>query len=207
MKKIAVLASGGGTNFQAIIDGCTKGLIKGKVALLIYNRKNAYAKKRAEQAGIKSVYVNRIAEGSTDSMNQKVYDELISANIDIIVLAGYLEKISLQVVKKWQNKIINTHPSLIPMFCGEGYYGQKVHKAVIDKGVKVSGCTIHLVDANYDTGPIIMQYPVQVKQDDTPKTLAQRILLHEHECLVSSVSLLCEDRILVQDSKANIISK
>jgi len=207
MKKIAVLASGGGTNFQAIIDGCTNGLIKGKVALLIYNRKDAYAKKRAEHAGIKSVYVNRIAEGSIKAMEQKVYDELISADIDIIVLAGYLEKLSSQVVQKWQNKIINTHPSLIPMFCGEGFYGEKVHKAVIDNGVKVSGCTIHLVDANYDTGPIIMQYAVEVKQDDSPKTLAQRILPHEHECLVSSVSLLCEDRILVNNSRVNIISK
>lgn len=205
MKKIAVLASGGGTNFQAIIDGCNSGIIDGEVALLIYNRKDAYSKQRAKNAGIKSVYINRIAQGDVETMQQLVYEELISAGVDIIVLAGYLEKLCPKVVKDWKNKIINTHPSLIPMFCGEGFYGQRVHEAVIEKGVKISGCTIHLVDANYDTGPIIMQYPVEVKQDDTPESLTNRILPYEHECLVKSVSLLCKDRISVINGRVNII--
>lgn len=205
MKKIAVLASGGGTNFQAIIDGCLSGKINGEVVLLIHNRKDAYAKTRAEKAGISAKYINRIASGSTEAMKQQVYEELVSSGADIIVLAGYLEKLSLKVVEKWENKIINTHPSLIPMFCGEGYYGQRVHKAVIDKGVKISGCTTHLVDANYDTGPIIMQHAVKVEDDDTPESLAKRILPYEHELLVHSVAMLCSDRINVKEGRAYII--
>ena len=205
MKKIAVLASGTGTNFQAIIDGCESKKIDGKVVLLIYNRKDAYAKQRADEFGIPSIYINRIAEGSVEAMQKRVNDELIKHQVDIIVLAGYLEKLSMQVVKNWENRIINTHPSLIPMFCGKGYYGQNVHRAVIENGVKVSGCTIHLVDANYDTGPIIMQHPVAVQQDDTPQSLAKRILPYEHDCLVKSVSLLCEDRISVKNGRTYII--
>lgn len=205
MKKIAVLASGGGTNFQSVIDGCKSGDIEGKVVLLIYNRKEAFAKQRAENEGIPSVYINRISEGSVEAMQKRVYDELIKYQTDIIVLAGYLEKLSLDVVEKWDNKIINTHPSLIPMFCGKGYFGQNVHRAIIENGVKISGCTIHLVDANYDTGPIIMQQAVEVQQDDTPESLAKRILPHEHKCLVKSVSLLCQDRISVQNGRAYII--
>lgn len=204
MKKIAVLASGGGTNFQSVIDGCKKGKIDGEIVLLIYNRKDAYAKHRAQINDIPAKCINRIAEGGTQKMQQKVFDELTASEADIIVLAGYLEKLSSAVVKKWENKIINTHPSLIPMFCGEGYYGINVHKAIIEKGVKVSGCTIHLVDDNYDTGPIIMQQAVAVKNDDTPESLAARILPYEHDCLVESVALLCKDRIKVTNGRVNI---
>lgn len=205
MKKIAVLASGSGTNFQAVLDGCANKKIDGEVVLLIYNRKDAYAKTRAQQAGITNKYINRIACGSVENMRQQVFDELVSSGSDIIVLAGYLEKLSPAVVEKWENKIVNTHPSLIPMFCGGGCYGQKVHKAVIDSGMKLSGCTTHLVDANYDTGPIIMQHAVKVECGDTPETLAKKILPHEHELLVNSVSALCEDRIKVIEGRAYII--
>lgn len=205
MKKIAVLASGGGTNFQAIIDGCAKEEIDGEIVLLIYNRKDAYAKVRAEDAGIASKYINRIASSGVENMKREVYEALVSSGADIIVLAGYLEKLSPKVVEKWENKIINTHPSLIPMFCGEGYYGGRVHKAVIDKGVKVSGCTIHLVDANYDSGPIIMQKAVEVENDDTPESLAKKILPYEHKLLADAVALLCSDRINVKEGRAFII--
>lgn len=205
MKKIAVLASGGGTNFQAVLDGCKSGKIDGEVVLLIYNRKNAYAKTRAEICGVTAKYINRVASGNEKNMKQHVYDQLVSCEADIIVLAGYLEKLSPRVVKRWENKIINTHPSLIPMFCGKGYYGKKVHEAVIGKGVKVSGCTTHLVDANYDTGPIIMQYAVKVAQDDTPESLAKSILPHEHELLVESVTMLCSDRVIVKEGRVYII--
>ncbi len=176
MKKIAVLASGSGSNFQAIIDACENGGINGEVVLLIYNRKDAFAKDRAAKHGIKSQYINRIACGDVDTMQQEVYDALLNSGTDMVVLAGYLEKIGTDVVVHYKNKIVNTHPSLIPMFCGDGYYGQRVHQAVIDKGVKVSGCTIHLVDENYDTGPILIQKCVEVEQDDTAKSLAERIL-------------------------------
>ena len=205
MKKIAILASGNGTNFQAIIDGCQNGKIDGEIVLLIYNRKNAYSKKRAELSGIPDKYINKVVHGGIEKSQQQVYEELMEAKADIIVLAGYLEKVGENVIRKWENKIVNTHPSLIPMFCGEGFYGHKVHEAVIDSGVKISGCTIHLVDANYDTGPIIMQYPVEVKREDTPKSLAERILPHEHNCLVSVLALLCENRIKVDNGRAFII--
>lgn len=205
MKKIAVLASGGGTNFQAVLDGCANGIIDGEVVLLIYNRKDAYAKQRAQQAGIEYKYINRVADGNVENMKQHVYEELVASKADVIVLAGYLEKLSSKVVKKWENKIINTHPSLIPMFCGEGYYGQRVHKAVIDKGVKVSGCTTHLVDDNYDTGPIIMQHTVKVENDDTAESLAKKILPCEHALLVESVALMCSNRIKVKEGRAYII--
>lgn len=205
MKKIAVLASGGGTNFQVVIDGCRSGEINGQVVLLIYNRKDAYVKTRAKSAGVDTKYINRIAQGSVEVMQQKVYDELLSYDVDVIILAGYLEKLSTGVVKRWENRIINTHPSLIPMFCGEGFYGLKVHKAVIKSGVKVSGCTIHLVDSGYDTGPIIMQQAVEVTQSDTPQSLAEKILPHEHECLVKSVTMLCANKILVNNSRVFII--
>lgn len=205
MKNIAVLASGGGTNFQAIIDGCNSGKINGRISLLIYNRKDAYAKERAEKSDIPSVYINRIAVGGIENMQTKVYEALAYAKVDIIVLAGYLEKLGADVVKKWNNKIINTHPALIPMFCGKGFYGKRVHQSVIEKGVKISGCTIHLVDANYDTGPIIMQYRVKVEQDDTPETLAKRILPHEHDCLVKSIALICDNKLLVENGKVKII--
>ena len=204
MKKIAVIASGGGTNFQAVVDGCKSGEIDSQVVLLIYNRKHAYAKTRAKRAGIDAKYINRIAQGSVEAMQQKVYDELLAYDVDAIVLAGYLEKLGVSVVEKWENRIINTHPSLIPMFCGEGFYGQKVHKAVIEGGIKVTVCTTHLVDIGYDTGPIIMQHAVDVTQSDTSQSLAKKILHHEHECLVKSVAMLCSGRISVNNGRVFI---
>lgn len=205
MKKIAVLASGGGTNFQALIDGCKGGMINGQIVLLIYNRKEAYAKKRAEIEGIDHVYINRIACGSMEKMQSEVYKNLCKVDADIIVLAGYLEKLNQQTVEKWENKIVNTHPSLIPKFCGQGFYGRKVHQAVIDNGEKESGCTIHLVDANYDTGPVIMQKIVTVNKGDTAELLSERILPYEHELLVKAVSLMCEDLIIVDNGRVIII--
>ncbi|MBN2878552.1 MAG: phosphoribosylglycinamide formyltransferase [Clostridia bacterium] len=205
MKKIAVLSSGGGTNFEAVLNGCKQGKINGEVVLLIYNRKEAYSRQRAQRRGIPAKYINRIASGGVEKMQQEVYEELCAAEAEIIVLAGYLEKLGKKVVENWENKIINVHPSLIPMFCGKGYFGQNVHKAVIDGGVKISGCTVHLVDANYDTGPIIMQECVTVEEEDTPQSLAEKILPHEHKCLVNSLALLCDDRIRIDKNRVFII--
>lgn len=204
MKRIAVLASGGGTNLQAVMDGCQSGIIDGEIALVIYNRKKAYAKVRAEEAGIKSLYINRIQSGSVEAMQQRVYEALCEHDIDIVVLAGYLEKLDEETVTRFRDRIVNTHPSLIPMFCGEGYYGERVHQAVIDHGVKLSGCTIHLVDESYDTGPIILQQSVPVEQDDDAKSLAARILPVEHQLLVEAVKLLCMERIVVEGRRAYI---
>lgn len=202
MKRITVLASGGGTNFQAVVDGCRSGYIDGEVSLLVYNRRDAYARERAGQAGVPAHYINRIAEGSVEAMQRKVHELLCSSGIDIIVLAGYLEKLGADTVAKWSGRIVNTHPSLIPKFCGQGYFGHHVHSAVLAAGEKESGCTIHLVDENYDTGPVVFRQKVPVLPDDTPETLAARILPVEHELLQKTVKLLCEDRIAVSDGKA-----
>ena len=205
MKRIAIFASGDGTNFQAILDGCTSKTITGEVVLLIYNRKNAYAKERADTAAIKSVYINKLQFDSTSLQAEKVLKVLEENKIDVIVLAGYLDILHKNVIEKYKNKIINTHPALVPSFCGMGYYGEKVHQAVIDYGVKVSGCTIHFATKKADEGPVIIQGVVDVKKDDTAQTLAARILPIEHKLLVESVKLLCEDKIKVVGRKTIIL--
>lgn len=205
MKRIAVFASGGGTNFKAVQDACESGEIDGKIILLIYNRKNAYAKVRAKQADIKTEYINKLQFENADAQGDKVLSTLCENETDIIVLAGYLDILHPNIIKSYRNKIINTHPALIPSFCGMGYYGEKVHQAVIDYGTKVSGCTIHFATELADEGPVIMQGTVSVKDDDTAKTLADRILPLEHKLLVETVKLLCNGKIIVEGRKTRIL--
>ncbi len=203
-KRIAVFASGGGTNFQAIIDGCENGTINGEIVLLIYNRKDAFAKERAEKHGIKSCYVNKRQFENEQLMVDKMLELLDESGTQLIVLAGYLQKIDARIVEKYKNAIVNIHPSLIPAFCGDGFYGHFVHEAALRYGVKVSGCTVHFVDSGMDTGPIIMQTPVIVEQGDTAETLAARILPYEHKTLTSAVALICDDKVTVEDRKVII---
>jgi len=205
VKRIAVFASGSGTNFKAVLDACASGEIAGKITLLIYNRKNAYAKERAKKAGIKSVYINKLQFENANAQGDKVLSTLCENETDIIVLAGYLDILHPNVIKSYKNKIVNTHPALIPSFCGMGYYGEKVHQAVIDYGTKVSGCTIHFATELADEGPVIMQGTVEVEEDDTAKTLADRILPLEHKLLVETVKLLCEDKIKVDGRRTKIL--
>lgn len=205
MKKIAVFASGGGTNFQAVQDACKIGKINGEITLLIHNRKKAYAKERAQADGIKTEYINKLQFENADAQGEKVLSVLKTAEIDIIVLAGYLDILHENVIRAYKNKIINTHPALIPSFCGMGYYGEKVHQAALDYGVKVSGCTIHFATEETDAGPVILQGVVEVKEDDTAKTLAARILPIEHELLVKAVELLCDDKIVVEGRRTKIL--
>ena len=167
MLNIGVLISGGGTNLQAIIDETKSGGINGTVKLVISNKENAYGLERARLSKIKAVY-------ETDE--DKIIGLLKENNIDLIVLAGYLKIITPKFVDEFRNKIINIHPSLIPSFCGKGYYGEKVHQGVIDYGAKVTGATVHFVDEGADTGAIIMQEAVNVEQDDDAKSLAKRVL-------------------------------
>ena len=167
MLNIGVLISGGGTNLQAIIDETKSGGINGTVKLVISNKENAYGLERARLSKIKAVY-------ETDE--DKIIELLKENNIDLIVLAGYLKIITPKFVDEFRNKIINIHPSLIPSFCGKGYYGEKVHQGVIDYGAKVTGATVHFVDEGADTGAIIMQETVNVEQDDDSKSLAKRVL-------------------------------
>ncbi|MGI6004969.1 MAG: phosphoribosylglycinamide formyltransferase [Christensenellales bacterium] len=205
MKHIAVFASGGGSNFQAVIDGCARGGIPGKVALLIYDRKSAFARVRAESAGIPAIYMHPKMFGSFQEHDEETLALLKEHAVDIIVLAGYLRILGEKTLAAYENAVINTHPALIPSFCGMGFYGLKVHQAALDYGVKVSGCTIHFVDAGVDSGPIIFQQAVNVLPGDTPEKLQQRILPVEHKLLTKAAKLLCQDRIRVYGRRVEII--
>ena len=195
MLNIGVLISGGGTNLQAIIDETKSGAINGTVKLVISNKEDAYGLERARLSGIKAVY-------ETDE--DKIIELLKENNIDLIVLAGYLKIITPKFVDEFRNKIINIHPSLIPSFCGKGYYGEKVHQGVIDCGAKVTGATVHFVDEGADTGAIIMQETVNVEQDDDAKSLAKRVLEVEHRILKESIRLFCENKLSIQGRRVFI---
>ena len=195
MLNIGVLISGGSTNLQAIIDETKSGGINGTVKLVISNKENAYGLERARLSKIKAVY-------ETDE--DKIIELLKENNIDLIVLAGYLKIITPKFVDEFRNKIINIHPSLIPSFCGKGYYGEKVHQGVIDYGAKVTGATVHFVDEGADTGAIIMQEAVNVEQDDDAKSLAKRVLEVEHRILKESIRLFCENKLSIQGRRVFI---
>ena len=195
MLNIGVLISGGGTNLQAIIDETKSGGINGTVKLVISNKENAYGLERARLSKIKAVY---------ETNEDKIIGLLKENNIDLIVLAGYLKIITPKFVDEFRNKIINIHPSLIPSFCGKGYYGEKVHQGVIDYGAKVTGATVHFVDEGADTGAIIMQEAVNVEQDDDAKSLAKRVLEVEHRILKESIRLFCENKLSIQGRRVFI---
>ena len=195
MLNIGVLISGGGTNLQAIIDETKSGGINGTVKLVISNKENAYGLERARLSKIKAVY---------ETNEDKIIGLLKENNIDLIVLAGYLKIITPKFVDEFRNKIINIHPSLIPSFCGKGYYGEKVHQGVIDYGAKVTGATVHFVDEGADTGTIIMQEAVNVEQDDDAKSLAKRVLEVEHRILKESIRLFCENKLSIQGRRVFI---
>ena len=195
MLNIGVLISGGGTNLQAIIDETKSGGINGTVKLVISNKEDAYGLERDRLSSIKAIY-------ETDE--DKIIGLLKENNIDLIVLAGYLKIITPKFVDEFRNKIINIHPSLIPSFCGKGYYGEKVHQGVIDYGAKVTGATVHFVDEGADTGAIIMQETVNVEQDDDAKSLAKRVLEVEHRILKESIRLFCENKLSIQGRRVFI---
>ncbi|MDD3839382.1 MAG: phosphoribosylglycinamide formyltransferase [Clostridia bacterium] len=204
LKKIGVLASGGGTNLQSIIDNIDSGYINAELSVVISNKKNAYALARAQKHGIPAYFVDRREYSSNQEYDEQIMKILCKHGVDIVVLAGYLLILTKKFVKRYKNRIINIHPSLIPSFCGGGYYGIKVHQAVLDYGVKVTGATVHFVDEGTDTGPIIMQQAAQVLPDDTPETLQERVLEIEHRILPEAVKLLAEDKIDVKGRKVFI---
>lgn len=177
MLKIAVLVSGGGTNLQAIIDAIDAGtLTNTEISLVISNNHNAYALERAKNAGIRSMCIAPKEYESREAFHRALTETLEASGVDLIVLAGYLVAIPEMLVKAFQNRIINIHPSLIPSFCGVGYYGLKVHEAALERGVKVTGATVHYVDCGMDTGPIILQKAVEVQDGDTPESLQRRVM-------------------------------
>ncbi|MBQ9279339.1 MAG: phosphoribosylglycinamide formyltransferase [Lachnospiraceae bacterium] len=177
MLRVVVLVSGGGTNLQAIIDSVNNGTITNtKLVGVISNNYGVYALERAKNAGIDNQVVSPKDYPSREAFNDALLEKVNAYNPDLIVLAGFLVVIPEKMIDAYENKIINIHPSLIPSFCGTGYYGLKVHEAALSRGVKVSGATVHYVDKGTDTGPIILQKAVEVKEGDTPKTLQQRIM-------------------------------
>ena len=205
-KKIGVLVSGGGTNLQALIDAGKRGeLGGGKITLVIASKPDVYALERAKNNGIEGIVLARKEYGSIAEYSKALADTLEEAGIDLVVLAGFLTIIDEQVYERFPNRILNVHPALIPSFCGKGFYGLYVHEAALQKGVKVSGATVHIVTPECDAGPIVLQKAVEVKEDDTPETLQKRIMEEaEWKILPEAVRLFCEDRITVKDNKVYI---
>lgn len=201
MLRIAVLVSGGGTNLQAIIDAIAAGKITDtEIAAVISNNRNAYALERAKQAGIKDIVVSPKDFETRDVFNENLLKTLQEVNPDLIVLAGYLVVIPESVIDAFENRIINIHPSLIPAFCGTGYYGLKVHEAALKRGVKVVGATVHFVDKGTDTGPIIMQKAVAVQNGDTPKVLQQRVMEQaEWNILPAAIDKIAHGKVRIED--------
>ena len=201
MLKIAVLVSGGGTNLQAILDAVDNGTItNAKVEVVISNNKNAYALERAKKHGIENLCISPKDFASREEFNDVFLEKLNSYNVDLVVLAGFLVVIPEKMIQAYRNRIINIHPSLIPSFCGTGYYGLKVHEGVLARGVKVTGATVHFVDEGTDTGPIILQKAVEVEQGDTPEVLQRRVMEQaEWVIMPKAIDLIANGHVTVED--------
>lgn len=199
MLKMAVLVSGGGTNLQAIIDKIADGgITNAEISVVISNNKNAYALERAKNHGIEALCISPKQYESRQQFNEALLAAIQSYQVDLVVLAGCLVVIPEIMVKAYPNKIINIHPALIPSFCGTGYYGLKVHEAVLERGVKVTGATVHFVDEGTDTGPIILQKAVEVQEGDTPEVLQRRVMEQaEWEIMPKAIDLIANDKIQV----------
>ena len=201
MLKMAVLVSGGGTNLQAIIDKIADGgITNAEISVVISNNKNAYALERAKKHGIEALCISPKQYESRQQFNKALLAAIQSYQVDLVVLAGCLVVIPEIMVKAYPNKVINIHPALIPSFCGTGYYGLKVHEAVLERGVKVTGATVHFVDEGTDTGPIILQKAVEVQAGDTPEVLQRRVMEQaEWEIMPKAIDLIANDKIQVVD--------
>ena len=208
MLKIAVLVSGGGTNLQAIIDAISAGKITNAcISVVISNNANAYALERARAHGIEALCISPKDFESREAFNQAFLDKLNSQNVDLVVLAGFLVVLPEMMIKEYTNRIVNIHPSLIPSFCGKGFYGLKVHEGVLARGVKVTGATVHFVDEGTDTGPIILQKAVEVEQGDTPEVLQRRIMEQaEWNILPETINLIANGKVHV-DGRVVTIDK
>ena len=204
--KIAVLVSGGGTNLQALIDAEGRGeLGNGKITLVIASKAGVYALERAKNAGIPATVLARRDYESIADYSKALADKMEAEGIGLVVLAGFLTIIDEQVYERFPNRILNVHPALIPSFCGKGFYGLRVHEAALEKGVRVSGATVHIVTPECDAGPIVLQKAVEVREDDTPETLQRRIMEEaEWKLLPRAVRLFCNGQITVENNKVYI---
>lgn len=206
MKNIAVLVSGGGTNLQALIDAQKNGTLKnGRISCVVSSKPDAYALTRAQENGIDTRVIRKKDYESFEGYDRALTELLREVKADVVVLAGFLTILGPQVIKAFENRIINIHPSLIPAFCGEGFYGLRVHEQALMRGVKLTGATAHFVNGICDGGPIILQKAVAVKDSDTPELLQKRVMMEaEWEILPKAVSLFCEDKIKVVGGKTVI---
>lgn len=204
MKKLnlVVLASGGGTNLQAIIDNIEAGKLDAQIKAVISNNSKSGALERARNHKIPDIHLSQKQFATPDEFDQKLLSVLKEKETDLVVLAGYMKMISPTVIREYKNRIINIHPALLPSFGGKGMYGIHVHEAVLESGVKVTGVTVHTVDEVYDHGPILFQKCVPVLADDTPESLQQRVLPHEHEAYSKVIQLFAEGKIEIKDNKA-----
>lgn len=205
--RLGVLVSGGGSNLQSIIDNCESGYLPADVVIVISSKEGAYALERAKKHNIPSTVIIPKNYKNREEYEDEMIKILNSYNVDLVILAGYIKVLSPKLVRAFQGRIMNIHPALIPSFCGEGYYGKKVHKAVLDYGAKITGVTVHFVDEGADTGPIILQRAVNVKEDDTPETLAARVLEQEHKIYPDAIKLFAEGRLEINGRRVKITSK
>ena len=206
MLKLAVLVSGGGTNLQAIFDAIDSGKIQNaEVSVVISNNQNAYALARAKKHGVEAVCISPKDFADRAAFNQAFLEKLDSYQADLVVLAGFLVVLPQEMIQRYQNRIINIHPSLIPSFCGKGYYGLKVHESALARGVRITGATVHFVDEGTDTGPIILQKAVAVEPEDTPETLQRRVMEQaEWVILPQAINLIAAGRVAVCDGRVRI---
>lgn len=200
---IVVLVSGRGTDLQSIIDAVEEGWLKVDIKAVISDKEDAYALERAKQHGIPTYVLSKKVLKS--EFQEALLSLLTMLNPDLVVLAGFLTILSPQVVERFPQKIINIHPALLPSFCGKGFYGMKVHEAVYESGVKYTGCTVHFVDAGVDAGPIILQEVVKVDDDDTPETIAEKVLEVEHRLLPTAIKLISEGRVVLEGRRVRIL--
>ncbi len=207
MTRLVVFVSGGGTNLQAIIDAIESGAItNAEIAAVISNNQNAFALERAKKAGIKAIALSPKDFAQRDLYNEELLKVTNELNPDLLVLAGFLVVIPPAMIAEYRNRIINIHPSLIPSFCGVGFYGLKVHEGALSRGVKVTGATVHFVDEGTDTGPIILQKPVMVEEDDTPESLQKRVMEEaEWKILPKAIDLIANGKVKVEGHKVNIL--
>ncbi len=201
---IAVFASGRGSNLMEILKAIEEGKLKARVVVVISNNSSAGALEIARSKGIDALHISRRQFSSDREYADKILSELRKRNVELVVLAGYMKKIPAEVVSEYRNRILNIHPALLPAFGGQGMYGINVHKAVIESGVKITGVTVHIVDEEYDHGPIVLQRAVEVKDDDTPETLAERVLKVEHEVYPEAIRLFVEGKVNVFGRKVII---
>ncbi|KPL19871.1 MAG: phosphoribosylglycinamide formyltransferase [candidate division Zixibacteria bacterium SM23_81] len=205
MLRLAVLASGGGTNLQAIIDACEGGEIDAQVVLVVSNNSDAGALQRARTHGIPDVHLSSKQFDSREEFDTRLLEILAEYKADLIILAGYMKLLSPAVVSAYRHRMLNIHPALLPSFGGQGMYGIRVHQAVIESGAKFSGVTVHVVDEQYDHGPIVAQRVVPVMDDDTPEILARRVLVQEHQIYKEVIQLFAEHRVRIHDRRTRIL--